>query len=141
MVPQMLRLSRRLCTNLPSPLSSLPAQLHREAVATQALLSSAQEACATAAVEGSDEIERAQARALTKAALERYVSLVARGSPPVQLSPMGGGIEGEEKEDWKETVRDRNDVMRALGEDVHRLRTAVFQGNRPRVWMGWRGWF
>lgn len=83
----------------------------------------------------------------TRAALARYVSLVARGSPPVTLSPGAGRVLGEEEDDGGEQkemtqkLEPRNDVMQALGEDVHELRMEIFKSNRQRVWIGWRGWF
>lgn len=139
------RVSRSLSTKSSTPVTALPPALQRAASETRTLLNTARDACVLAGTEGSDDVERAQARALTKIALERYVTLVARGSPPVQLSPMGGKIEGERDDEggcnWKERVEDRNDVMKALGGDAHSLRVAIFESNRQRIWFGWRGWF
>lgn len=156
--------SRLVCTSVPPPsdltirISSLPTSLIPSAHRLLAAISDARDAAAEARAESSDDDERRDAVRKAKHALSLYVDLVARGDPPVRLSPNASQVlddgahkneqqgstirnEGKPKSLVGNVLEPRNDVMRALGEEVHQMKDDVFLANRQRVWIAWHGWF
>lgn len=157
--------SRLLCTSVPPPqselttrISALPASLLPSARRLLTAISDARDAATGAHAEGSDDDERLEAVLKAKYALSLYVDLVAKGDPPIRLSPHASHVldddtyqneqqgdivknDGRAKSLVGNVLEPRNDVMRALGEEVHQMKDDVFLANRQRIWLGWHGWF
>eukprot|EP00177_Eucheuma_denticulatum_P007868 GFKZ01014317.1.p2 GENE.GFKZ01014317.1~~GFKZ01014317.1.p2 ORF type:complete len:168 (+),score=18.79 GFKZ01014317.1:204-707(+) len=146
-------------SNAHTQLSTLPSNLRSEARKLLSAVSTARASATRATKDDSDDDDRRHAVLHTKHALDLYVRLVAKGNPPVHLSPNASSVLANNPDDsnselapqnpQQETrvsmlgqkLEPQNDVMRVLGDEVQQMKEDTFRANRQRVWMGWRGWF
>ncbi|CAN8061966.1 unnamed protein product [Agarophyton chilense] len=91
-----------------------------------------------AAEEGSDQTDRTEALLKVKYAISQYRKLAALGSPAIILDESGSAP----VDDNQDSIASfENDVTKLYGEDIQAMKKEIFESNRQRVWIGWRGWF
>eukprot|EP00178_Gracilaria_changii_P022968 TRINITY_DN687_c0_g1_i2.p1 TRINITY_DN687_c0_g1~~TRINITY_DN687_c0_g1_i2.p1 ORF type:complete len:145 (-),score=23.11 TRINITY_DN687_c0_g1_i2:974-1408(-) len=119
-------------------LDSLDVSAHKAARKLETAIQAARMATKVAAQDGSDHTERTEAIVKVKHAVSQYRKLAALGSPPVVLSEFGSAPIDENQQPIQPC---ENDVTRLFDEDVQAMKKEIFDSNKQRVWIGWRGWF